>query len=147
MHGAQVHTIEAHSQEVRVVGHAVLELFLDAADNRQPLNRNVREYILNQGAFQVRRGLLCCRYLGTMHLFHTGSNQGAPSNQVRGGVPQCAVTVLLTAPAARSLVASITCSRCCPLLQQTELCMMPAVSCGHLEHVPHTRDRCCENMM
>jgi hypothetical protein len=51
-----VQTIEAHSGEVRVVGHAVLELFLDAADNTQPLNRSVREYILNQGAFQVRGG-------------------------------------------------------------------------------------------
>jgi hypothetical protein len=50
----QVHTIERSSRTLRVVGFALLALFLDPRDGRQPLSRSINDYVLNGGAFQVR---------------------------------------------------------------------------------------------
>jgi hypothetical protein len=48
-----VHTIERSSRALRVVGFALLVLFLDPRDGGQPLSRSLSDYVLNSGAFQV----------------------------------------------------------------------------------------------
>lgn len=50
----QVHTIERTSRSVRVVGFALVSLFLDPKSGAQPVSRSIQDYVLNQGAFQVR---------------------------------------------------------------------------------------------
>ena len=48
-----VHTICRYERQQRVVGYGALPLFLDPGSQAQPASRNTREYILNQGAFQI----------------------------------------------------------------------------------------------
>jgi hypothetical protein len=52
----QVHTIEQTSRTLRVVGFALLPLFLDPTTGLQPLSHSTSDYVLNAGAFQVRGG-------------------------------------------------------------------------------------------
>ncbi|WIA19544.1 hypothetical protein OEZ85_004153 [Tetradesmus obliquus] len=49
----QVQTIERTSGVLRVVGFALLGLFLDPKAGGQPVSRSIQDYVLNQGAFQV----------------------------------------------------------------------------------------------
>lgn len=49
----QVHTLERSSRQLRVVGFALLALFLDPRDGGQPQSRSISDYVLNNGAFQV----------------------------------------------------------------------------------------------
>jgi hypothetical protein len=51
----QVQTIERYSRSLRVVGFALLPLFLDPTTGSQPVSRSIQDYVLNQGAFQVRK--------------------------------------------------------------------------------------------
>ena len=48
-----VYTICRYEGVHKVVGYAALPLFLDPGTQAQPASRNTREYILNQGAFQI----------------------------------------------------------------------------------------------
>jgi hypothetical protein len=48
-----VHTLERSSRQLRVVGFALLALFLDPRDGGQPQSRSISDYVLNNGAFQV----------------------------------------------------------------------------------------------
>jgi hypothetical protein len=48
-----VQTIERTSGMLRVVGFALLPLFLDPKAGAQPVSRSIQDYVLNQGAFQV----------------------------------------------------------------------------------------------
>jgi hypothetical protein len=50
----QVHTIERRSRSLRLVGCALLALFLDPKAGGQPLSRSLQDYVLNSGAFQAR---------------------------------------------------------------------------------------------
>jgi hypothetical protein len=51
-----VQTIERTSGLLRVVGFALLPLFLDPKAGSQPVSRSIQDYVLNQGAFQVQPG-------------------------------------------------------------------------------------------
>lgn len=48
-----VHTICRYERQQKVVGYAALPLFIDPGSQAQPASRNTREYILNQGSFQI----------------------------------------------------------------------------------------------
>jgi hypothetical protein len=48
-----VHTIERFSRSLKVVGFALLPLFLDPTTGQQPTSRSIQDYVLNEGAFQV----------------------------------------------------------------------------------------------
>jgi hypothetical protein len=52
-----VQTIERTSGLLRVVGFALVPLFLDPKAGSQPVSRSIQDYVLNQGAFQVRGAL------------------------------------------------------------------------------------------
>ncbi|KAF5840442.1 hypothetical protein DUNSADRAFT_16675, partial [Dunaliella salina] len=48
-----VQTVERWSRQLRVVGFACLPVFVDSKTSQQPLSKNVRDYVLNKGAFQI----------------------------------------------------------------------------------------------
>ncbi|KAG1676617.1 hypothetical protein FOA52_008746 [Chlamydomonas sp. UWO 241] len=48
-----VHTVCRWTRQQRVVGYAALPLFSDPRTGEQPASKNVRDYVLNQGSFQI----------------------------------------------------------------------------------------------
>lgn len=42
-----------YTDELKIVGFAVLNNFMDPKELAQPTSRSVRDYVLNQGAFEV----------------------------------------------------------------------------------------------
>jgi len=48
-----VHTVCRWERQQRVIGYAALPLFMDPKTQQQPASKNIRDYVLNQGAFQV----------------------------------------------------------------------------------------------
>lgn len=50
----QLQTVERPSRALRVVGFALVGLFLDPKTAGQPVSRSIQDYVLNQGAFQVK---------------------------------------------------------------------------------------------
>ncbi|KAK9815471.1 hypothetical protein WJX72_004235 [[Myrmecia] bisecta] len=49
----QIDTVERESRELRCVGYAALPLFIDPRENGQPVRKNINDYVLNQGGFQI----------------------------------------------------------------------------------------------
>lgn len=45
--------MERYSRALRVVGFAVLNVFLDPKEGGQPVSRSIQDFVLNQGAFQL----------------------------------------------------------------------------------------------
>lgn len=56
---AQVQTIERTSRALRVVGFALVPIYLDPKSGGQPVSRSIQDYVLNQGAFQVMTAWWC----------------------------------------------------------------------------------------
>ncbi len=48
-----MHTICRWERERRVVGYACLPVFSDPKTSQQPASKGLRDYVLNQGAFQI----------------------------------------------------------------------------------------------
>lgn len=103
----KVHTIERGSRTLRVVGFALLALFLDPRDGGQPLSRSIADYVLNYGTFQVRtqrttssgqrhRGMVCrssCAYNRNSHLGSSGLWGMRPYKRAEGHCERGATSV------------------------------------------------------